>query len=853
MKKYNHRVIEKKWQVYWEKIKLFKAEKDPGKEKYYCLTMYPYPSGVLHVGHVINYTLGDALVRYHIIKGESVLSPMGWDSFGLPAENAAIREHVEPAEFTYRNIHRMKQQMKRAGWGYDWDREVATSHPGYYKWTQWIFLQLFKNGLAFKKEASANWCSSCNTVLANEQVIHGECERCSTPIEQKQLNQWFFKMSAYAQRLLDNHKHLRGNWPDRVLKMQEEWIGRSDGALIDFEVEETGETISIFTTRPDTLFGVTFLAIAPQHPLLEKLLAGKEQERRVMEVVSRLKKQTVTVRNIEEIMKEGIDTGIHIINPVNGDRIPLWAGNFVLMEYGTGIVMAVPGHDQRDFEFAREYHIPIKVVIQPEGQELIPEEMEQAYVDDGIMVNAGECNGLPNREGMKVVTELLQKMGKGKPEVNYKLKDWLISRQRYWGAPIPIVYCEECGTVPVPEEDLPVLLPENVEFRPTGESPLERCEEFLNTKCPVCGKPCLRETDTMDTFVDSSWYFLRYLNPREADKPFIEDDVEHWMVVDQYIGGIEHATMHLVYFRFLMMALKDLGYISFGEPAQKLFCQGMVCKVAYYCQKCKWVAEDDVNIKDLVCRKCNGEVTAEMAKISKTKLNTVDPDEIMDEYGADTLRLNILSDNPPDQEQVWSDESVKGANKFLSKLYDLIIKDLDDITREEASIKPAQLTGDDKELVRKTHQTIIKVTKCFEENFHFNTAIASIYELINRYKAAKDLSLFFKRETVKAVLMLLCPITPHICEELWEKVDGGDSIFKEKWPVADREAAAEETVEIVIQINGKIRSKIVVSASASKDELKKAAVEDEKIKMELNGRSVKRVVVVPSRLVNIVI
>lgn len=853
MHTYDHAAIEKKWQSFWADEKLFRASKDKPGKKYYCLTMYPYPSGTLHIGHVINYTIGDVLVRYHVMKGDNVLSPMGWDSFGLPAENAAIREDVDPARYTAENISKMKAQMIRAGWAYDWEREIATSHSGYYKWTQWIFLQLFNSGLAFKKNASVNWCPSCETVLANEQVKNERCERCNSEIEQKELNQWFFNMSEYAQKLLDNHSLLKGKWPERVLKMQEEWIGRSEGAVIDFKLKQTGETISVFTTRPDTLFGVTFMAVSPHHPKLKEWLSSAAHEKDVMDEVRKLRKQSVSVRNVEEIEKIGIDTGLSVINPANGDEIGLWVANFVLMEYGTGIIMAVPAHDQRDFEFAREYGIPVKAVIQPENEQLDPDAMDQAFTDEGVMVNSGQFNGMNNTEGMDAVTEHLIQNNCGRRQVNYKLKDWLISRQRYWGAPIPILYCDGCGTVPVPEEDLPVLLPEHVEFKPTGESPLANCGEFLYTTCPQCGGEAIRETDTMDTFVDSSWYFLRYLNPRLEEKAFKQEDVDFWMPVDQYIGGIEHATMHLVYFRFLMMVLHDLGFISFREPAENLFCQGMVCKTAHYCSSCKWVAEKDVDLENGTCRKCGGGVESEMAKISKTKLNTVSPDAIMDEYGADAMRLNILSDNPPDQEQIWSEESLKGSYRFLKRLFADIHGDIEDITSDAAYDDAGARNEGDTRVMRKVHQTIMKVTDCVESNMHFNTAIASINELVNCFKREDDLSPCVRRSVYETILLLLAPVTPHICEELWSAMGGEQSVFSHAWPVADPEKAAEETVEIVIQINGKVRSRIEVETSADEDEVKQAALGDSTIEELLADREIRRTIVVPSRLVNIVV
>ena len=848
--KYDFAQIELKWQEYWQEIGLFRAERSADKPKYYLLTMYPYPSGALHMGHVINYTIGDVLARYRIMKGFNVFSPMGWDSFGLPAENAAIRANIHPEDSTRDNIDGMRRQMLRAGWGYDWDREIATSHPGYYKWTQWLFLKLYEKGLAFKKLAPVNWCPNDNTVLANEQVINGACERCGTEVEQRDLEQWFFKMSAYAERLLENHEKLAG-WPERVIKMQQEWIGRSEGARIDFTITETGEKLPVFTTRPDTVYGVTFMSLAPEHPLVEKLVRGTPQEDEVMAVVRRMRRQGTSERELVDLEKEGVETGFHVTNPVNGDEVPLYVANFALMTYGTGAVMAVPAHDQRDFEFARKYGLPVKVVIQYPDRELVPDEMAEAYVEDGVQVNSGPFDGLPNREAMGKIAAYLAENDCGAATVNYRLRDWLLSRQRYWGAPIPIIYCDACGALPVPEEDLPVELPRNVEFRPTGESPLAACEEFVNTACPKCGKPAKRETDTMDTFVDSSWYFLRYVSPRLEDRVFDRDDVEYWMPIDQYVGGIEHATMHLIYFRFFTMVLNDLGLLSFDEPATELFCQGMVCKEAHYCEKCKWLPEEDV--ENGACKSCGQPVRSEVAKMSKTKLNTVNPDETIERLGADTIRLYILSDTPPDRDQVWSEEGVMGAHRFLNRLWTTVHESLDAVRdAERFGGDGSQLDPASRELRRKTHRAIQSVTRSIEEEMHFNTAIASVFELLNQIRSSEKASPPVLREAIEAAIVLLAPIVPHVAEELWCALGNEPSVFRAGWPEVDGSALQVDEVKMGVLVDGKVRGHVVVPADADQASIEAAAFAQERVKKFTEGRDIKKVIVVPGRIVNIV-
>ncbi len=859
--KYPFQTVERKWQARWKESGLFSAATNSDRPKCYVLTMYPYPSGVLHMGHVINYTLGDVIVRYQLLQGHNVLSPMGWDSFGLPAENAAIRTGTPPHTFTEQNITRMTAQMERAGWGYDWSREVATSHPDYYRWTQWLFLQFYKHGLAVKKKAPVNWCTSCATVLANEQVHDGSCERCGTTVEQRDMSQWFFTMSRYAQRLLDGHEALRGNWPEAVLAMQAEWIGRSEGARVTFTITETGEELPIFTTRPDTLFGVTFMSLAPEHPLIERLVGGTAHEARVMPAVHAMRRQGGgSERERAEREKVGVWTGFHVTNPVNGEHVPLWVANFALMSYGTGAVMAVPAHDQRDFEFARKYSIPVSIVIQPEGAPLQAEAMTEAYVAPGTMVNSGPFTGRHNSEAMPDIIRWLETEGHGEGTVNYRLRDWLISRQRYWGAPIPVVYCETCGIVPVPEAELPVRLPEDVQFRDHGGNPLETSESFLHCACPTCGRPARRETDTMDTFVDSSWYFLRYCDPHNTTAPFSPEAVKRWMPVDQYIGGIEHATMHLIYARFFTMVLHDLGMVEFDEPFTRLFCQGMVCKTAYYCEHDKWLHEHQVEgerqgdaIVNGRCTLCGRAVRSEMTKISKSKFNVVDPDEMIEHYGADTVRLNMLSDAPPDNMQIWSEAGIKGAWRMLNRLWELTVAGIPRMAPPGVPV-PETLDETNRALRRKAHQCIERVSEAIEGGFQFNTAIARCNELVNQLRSAGDCAdPFVLREVMETVIRILSPVVPHFCEELWERLGYSDSLFTAGWPQADPSVMREEQITIPVQVNGKVRDRITVSPDTAGEAVEAAALASPAVRKWTDGKTIRKLIVIPNKLVNIAV
>ncbi len=884
---YNFSKIEEKWQKRWEKDGLFR-NKHNDRPPFYVLNMYPYPSGVLHIGHVLNYTLGDVMVRYKMLRGYNVLSPMGWDSFGLPAENAAIRTGVPPHEFTERNIARMREQMKRAGWGYDWNREFATSHPEYYKWTQWFFLKFLEKGMVVKKTAPVNWCNSCQTVLANEQVKEGACERCGSQVEQKDMNQWFYRMSTQAERLLEGHGKLRGHWPDSVLAMQEEWIGKSIGAEVLFTVKETGDPVPVFTTRPDTLWGVTFMSIAPEHPLVAKLVAGTPREAEVMAAVKKMRATGTSAKELADQEKEGVFTGFHVVNPVDGSEAPLWIANFALMTYGTGAVMSVPAHDQRDWEFAKKYNLPIVPVVEPEDGSG-PESWGRAFVDAGKLVNSGRFTGeADNFKAIPKIIDWLDAQGKGRKQTNYRLRDWLLSRQRYWGAPIPVIYCDDCGIVPVPEKDLPVLLPTDIDFTHGQGNPLLRSESFVKAPCPKCGKPARRETDTMDTFVDSSWYQIRFADPKNAERPWDAEKVRQWLPVHQYIGGIEHATMHLMYARFFTMMLHDLGLVEFEEPFANLFCQGMVCKVAYRCETCKWLAAENVDIRradggevddgtavavmkrienqsldeaglaaeglKLVCAKCGGDhVHFEMTKISKSKLNIVDPDEMMNRFGADTVRLYMLSDSPPDRMQVWTEDGINGSWRTINRLWRLVMDSLGSIAPKGTPL-PAELDDQNRALRRKTHQCLKKITDSIEGGYQFNTAIARTNELLNQLRGSRDQAHpAVLRETLEAVILCLSPIIPHFADECWAKMGNAESIFEASWPEYDEEAAKEDAVEIPIQINGKVRAKISVPPETGKEELERIALAQDKVKELIAGKEIARVVAVPGRMINIAV
>ncbi len=789
--------------------------------------MFPYPSGRIHMGHVRNYTIGDVVARYKRTRGFNVLHPIGWDAFGLPAENAAIDRGVHPAKWTYENISQMKAQLKMLGFSYDWTREIATCDPDYYKWEQMVFTHMYEKGLAYQKSTTVNWCPSCETVLANEQVEDGFCWRCSSEVVLKEMEGWFFKTTEYTEELLEGTEKLKEGWPERVLAMQKNWIGKSTGAEIDFPLEEpvAGEkSLRVFTTRPDTVYGVTYMSIAPEHPLAAGLISGKAGEKESLAFIDRVKKQSSIERIAEGTKKEGVFTGSYAVNPFNGERIPVYIANFVLVEYGTGIIMCVPAHDQRDFEFATEYGLPIIPVIQPEGADLRSEDMSEAFVEPGIMVNSGEFSGIPSETGKEKVIEYIEEKGIGKRQINYRLRDWGISRQRYWGAPIPIVYCEKCGAVPVPDDALPVELPLDIEFTGKGGSPLSQVESFVNTDCPACGGKARRETDTMDTFVESSWYFLRYASPHYDKGMFDRGDIKYWLPVDQYIGGIEHAILHLLYARFFTKALRDLGMCELDEPFTNLLTQGMVIK--------------------------------DGAKMSKSLGNIVDPDDMIKKYGADTVRLFMLFAAPVQKDLDWSDEGVEGAFRFLNRLWRLMYEKYPGIEGiKDGAPDPSGISAGGREFLTKVHKTIKKVTDDLDR-FQFNTAIAAVMELLNdtsRFEPDGEKDAAVLREAVEAMVRLLYPMAPHVAEELWHELGHEETLVDQPWIEWNRELVSSAAITVVVQVNGKVRSQITMDADSDQEQMREAAFADEKVKSYVAGKEPRKVIVVPKKLVNIVI
>ena len=818
--------IEKEWQKVWEDNKFGKTYDDSDKPKYYALSMFPYPSGKLHMGHVRNYTITDVIARFKKMHGFNVLHPIGWDSFGLPAENAAIQHNENPEKWTDENISYMKMQLKKLGLMYDWDREVATCKPDYYKWTQWLFLQLYKKGLAYKKEAAVNWCDKCATVLANEQVIDGKCWRCDSVVEKKYLSQWFLKITDYAEVLLKDIDKLEG-WPDSVKTMQRNWIGKSQGAILKFKVKEIdGMEIPVYTTRPDTVYGITYLVVAPEYHDIEKLTTP-EQKEAVEAYRANARKMTEIERLSTERVKTGVPLGTHAINPFNGEEFPLWTADYALVEYGTGAVMAVPTHDERDFDFAKKYNLPMKVVFQnPEN----PSDCKDAaYTEPGVLVNSEEFSGMENEKAKKAITQKAVDGGYGEFKTQYRLRDWLISRQRYWGAPIPIVYCEKCGPQPVPEDQLPVKLPEDVDFKVVGKSPILTSKTFLETTCPVCGGKATRETDTMDTFICSSWYYLRYADAKNANAPFSKELVNKWLPVDQYVGGIEHAILHLLYSRFFTKALKDLGLLDFDEPFKNLLTQGMVLK--------------------------------DGSKMSKSKGNTVDPDEIFENYGADTARLFILSDSPPARDFDWSDAGVEGCYKFLNRVWRLYASQQQNLILDyKLPEDVSALSKENNDLVRTTHIAIKGITQDISNEFQFNTVISKYREFVNAiYDYAGKKSEFSEEDknvfsfAMVTLLKLMAPTTVHLTEELYHAMGGQGSIHETQWPEYDDKLAKTSAITLVVQINGKVKDKIEVDSESSKEELEKAALQSEKIKENIEGKQIIKTIVVPGRLVNIVV
>ncbi|MCQ2548139.1 MAG: leucine--tRNA ligase [Clostridia bacterium] len=819
---YEFKDIEKKWQDKWKKDDAFKTVEDPDKKKYYVLEMFPYPSGKLHMGHVRNYSIGDVIARFKKMDGYNVLHPMGFDSFGLPAENAAIKNGIAPAIWTWSNIHEMEEQLTELGLSYDWDREVCTCHEDTYKWMQWIFIQFYKKGLAYKKENPVNWCPSCETVLANEQVVDGCCERCGSQVSKKNLSQWYLKITDYADRLLENIDTKLDGWPNKVKVMQKNWIGKSTGAEIDFKIKDSDVVLTVYTTRCDTLFGTSYMVLAPENPYVEQFVKGTEFEKDAMEYIDHCKHLSEIERTSTSKEKTGVFIGKYAINPLTNAEIPIYISDYVLMDYGTGAVMGVPAHDERDFDFAKKFNLPIIPVVDPEDPEIDVNNLKEVCSAKGKLINSGEFNGMYYEEAQAKIIERLEKEGVGKATTNFRLRDWLISRQRYWGTPIPMINCPDCGWVPEKEENLPVLLPTDIEFTGKGASPIASSKTFIDTVCPCCGKPAKREIDTMDTFLDSSWYFLRYCDPKNKEEVFSKEKADYWMDVDQYIGGVEHAILHLLYARFFTMALHDLGLVDVEEPFKNLLTQGMVNK--------------------------------DGKKMSKSLGNVVSPAEIIEKYGADTARLFILFAAPPERELDWSDKGVEGSYRFLNRVYRLIydFKDKYGDVVDAPSIK----TSADKKLNYMLNTSIKKVRDDVGGRFAFNTAISSIMELVNemyRYKELPDMDLGLYAKAVKELIIILAPFTPHICEEMWEYMGGTSSVCDESWPDYDEQALVKDEVEIVVQLNGKVKEKISIANNLTKEELEKIALEDENVKKLLDGKNVIKVIAVPNRLVNIVV
>jgi len=859
MKKYDPQKTEIKWQSFWEKNKYFKVTEDKGKNKYYLLEMYPYPSGKIHMGHVRNYAIGDVVARYKRMRGFNVLHPMGWDAFGMPAENAAIENNTHPAKWTYDNINYMRSQLKRMGFSYDWNRELATCRPEYYHWEQLVFVEMFKKGLAYKKKTYVNWCDLCQTVLANEQVVDGCCWRHpDQEVTLKEMDSWFLKITDYTKELLDYCDKLPG-WPEKVLTMQKNWIGESHGAILRFPVVDSDRVIEVFTTRQDTIFGATFLCFAPEHPFIKELIKGMPQEKEVEKFIERILKVDTFMRTADFTVKEGIFTGRYCLNPATGEQIPIYVANFVLYEYGTGAIMAVPTHDQRDFEFAKKYNLSLRVVIKPKDTDLNEEGMTEAYVDEGVLVNSGPFNGMPNMEALDSIIEYLGSKGMGYKTINYRLKDWGVSRQRYWGAPIPIIYCPQCGAVPVPEEQLPVLLPLDLDLKEGGKSPLPHEASFYEATCPQCSQKAKRETDTMDTFVESSWYFDRFASPRHDSSIFDKEKVAYWMPVDQYIGGIEHAILHLLYSRFYTKVLRDMGYLTIDEPFTNLLTQGMVCKETFKCQEHGYLFPEEV--KEGKCTHCGKEAQiGGSVKMSKSTKNVIDPQKLVDRYGADTVRMFCLFASPPERDLEWSDEGVEGAWRFLNRLWRLVFENRQTLSEAKSYDATQSLSPDLQEIHRKTHQTIKKVTEDIENRFHFNTAISAVMELFNMVnqfisngKEISDLASSVIREAVDAMITLLHPVVPHITEELWRTVSHSDSLATGSWPTYREDALKKETCLIVIQVNGKLRSRIEIPISLNENEIQDLALKDKRVQHFIGNKEIKRVIVVQKRLVNIVI
>lgn len=821
--RYDFNAIEKKWQKVWEDENAFGTSEDFTKEKFYDLEMFPYPSGKLHMGHVRNYSIGDVIARFKRMNGYNVLHVMGWDSFGLPAENAAIKHNIPPAEWTDSNIAEMRRQLKSLGFSYDWDRETATCKEDYYKWMQWLFIQFFNKGLAEKRDSSVNWCPSCQTVLANEQVVEGCCERCHTPVTKKYLSQWYLKITDYADRLLKNLDELPG-WPDKVKMMQKNWIGRSTGAELEMKIKDTDKELTVYTTRPDTIFGVTFMVLAPEHPYVSELVAGTEYEEAAKAYIEECKHKSEIERTSLSKEKTGVFIGHYCVNPVNGKEIPIFISDYVMMDYGTGAIMGVPAHDQRDFDFAKKFDLEIIPVIDTHDPDVDFNNMTEATPAEGTMFNSGKYDGMNNKDAIKEITKDFHQKGIGREKVNYKLRDWLISRQRYWGCPIPMIYCEDCGWVPEKEENLPVRLPIDVEFTGKGDSPLTTSADFQNTTCPCCGKPAKREIDTMDTFMDSSWYFLRYCDPHNSEKPFDKEKADYWMNVDQYIGGVEHAILHLLYARFFQMVLHDLGLVEAEEPFKNLLTQGMVIK--------------------------------DGTKMSKSIGNVVSPEEIQQRYGSDTARLFILFAAPPEKELDWSDSGVEGSYRFLNRVYRLVYDYIENIRGEVVTDSRIEIRNErDKSLNYTLNGTIKKVTEDAGGRYSFNTAISSIMELVNelyKYKQSGEINIPLMELAINDLLLILNPFTPHITEELWSDMGHKERVYQTPWPEYDPSALVLDEIEVIVQINGRIKDKLVVPRDTDKEKLEELARSSAKVQSACEGKTIVKAIVIPGKLVNFV-
>ena len=863
--KYFPQEIEQKWQKRWEEEKTFEVKEDPSREKFYCLEMLAYTSGRAHIGHVSNFTIGDALSWYKRMRGFNVLHPFGWDAFGQPAETAAIKDGTDPEKFTRDAIAYMKWQFQKMGISYDWSREIATCDPEYYKWNQWFFIRMFERGMLYRKNAPVNWCPKEDISLSNEQASGGVCWRCGTPVIQKELMQWFARITDYADQLLDDLSKLEGEWPERVITQQRNWIGRSRGAEVRFEIADTIDTVTVFTTRIDTIFGANAIVLAPEHPLLAKIVEGKPQRDEVLAFAEQLKQEKRAATTLEEVEKKGIFTGGWAVNPFNRERLPIWIANFVLIEYGTGAIMAVPAGDQRDFEFSRKYNLPFhQIKLTADGREIPPDDMEAPDESWTVTVNTGRWSGLSSEEANRLMTEYAEANGFGKSAITYKLRDWGISRQRYWGTPVPMIHCERDGILPVPDDQLPVRLPEGVNLKVEGGSPLDHVPEYVNVTCPKCGGPARRDTDTMDTFVDSSWYFFRYCDPKNDNAPVDAEKVHYWLPVDQYIGGIEHAVLHLIYTRYWTKVMRDMGLVKLDEPVKRLLTQGMINKETYRCPEHEWLFPEEIN-EDKTCKFCGKPVeVGRIEKMSKSKKNAVDPIEITKIYGADSLRVFVLFAGPPEKDKEWSDAGIEGASRYLQRAWRIAYKWQQRIVGQSAApVEQSELSDYQRRLRRRTHQIVRAITENFEERLHLNTCISSLMELTNEIHAfdqavdknggpaGRDYEI--ARESFEALIPMLAPFAPHLSEELWESFGHSQSLANSQWPEFDVELTREEEIEVAVQVNGKLRSRIFASPGASDDDLRSAALSDEKVMVAMAGKDAAKVIVIPRKLVNIVV